>query len=117
MIFNGIILFSVIHPGSLRRTVFLIERDAKARKAFHLHIPESQLIVKRMAYERGVLVMLLGPDRKGITHAYKKVVALDILHGAQTEWDINEEAFDANTLQARGLQFMLNETYIQILVR
>lgn len=113
-IVNGIILISVIHPIEMRRTVFAIERGPSMKRAFHLRAPidAKNGIIKRMAYEDGVLAMVLGPS--DIDTSYDRVLALDILKGETDEYVINANATTDHITQAKGLQFMIGYEYIRI---
>ena len=117
-ILNGMILFSVTHPREDERTVFVIERGPEVRTAFHLDVKHDGRIVKRIAYERGLVVMVVGPrrDRREMTEGYDAVVVLDTLHGAYKEWTIDAMSTQSlsDVTQARGLEFLIGINHFRV---
>lgn len=112
MIFNGMVLFSVTYPMSTTRTVFLIERGPIVEDAFHLDMENDGMLIKRIAYERGMIVMILG---KQYNISYDKIIALDVLYGTRKEWKMKSEATRKNITQAEGLRLLIGVNYVHVL--
>lgn len=113
-IVNGMILFSVVHPDTMRRTIFVIERGPKVRKAVHLDTEGDRRVIKMMAYHKGVAVAVTGPDRS--KREYDEIIAMDMMHGNRKSWKINPSAMWCEyDTQGKGLRFQLKNNNLQVI--